>query len=95
MSKDNPIEEMAIAVCPLIEEYGSCEKCNSEIDIDDKKCIYQTMAELFINAGYRKASEVVRKMHSEIKERCIKGGTYPAFVERTIDQIAKEMLEEG
>ncbi len=38
-------------------------------------------------------AETVRKMHSEIKERCIKGGIYPAFVARTIDQIAKEMLE--
>lgn len=29
----------------------------------------------------------------ERKERCIKGGIYPAFVASTIDQIAKEMLE--
>lgn len=35
----------------------------------------------------------VREMHSKIKDRCIKGGIYPAFVARTIDQIAKEMLE--
>jgi hypothetical protein len=32
-------------------------------------------------------------MHTEIKERCIKGGIYPAFVARVIDQIAKEMVE--
>ena len=38
-------------------------------------------------------AETVRKMHSEIEERCIKGGIYPAFVKRTIDQIAKEMVE--
>lgn len=38
-------------------------------------------------------ADTVRKMHSEIKERCIKGGIYPAFVARTIDQIAKEMTE--
>lgn len=37
-------------------------------------------------------ADTVRKMHSEIKERCIKGGIYPAFVASTIDQIAKEML---
>jgi hypothetical protein len=30
-------------------------------------------------------ADTVRKMHSEIKERCIKGGIYPAFVARTID----------
>ena len=38
-------------------------------------------------------ADTVRQMQSEIKERCIKGGIYPAFVASTIDQIAKEMLE--
>ena len=38
-------------------------------------------------------ADTVRKMHSEIKDRCIKGGIYPAFVARTIDEIAEEMLE--
>ena len=38
-------------------------------------------------------ANTVREMHSEIKDRCIKGGIYPAFVARTIDQIAKEMVE--
>ena len=38
-------------------------------------------------------SDTVRKMQTEIKERCIKGGIYPAFVASTIDKIAKEMLE--
>lgn len=38
-------------------------------------------------------ADTVRKMHTEIKERCLKGGIYPAFVAGTINQIAKEMLE--
>ena len=38
-------------------------------------------------------ADTVRKIQSELQERCIKGGIYPAFVARTIDQIAKEMLE--
>ena len=38
-------------------------------------------------------ADTVKKMQSMIKERCIKGGIYPAFVASTIDQIAKEMLE--
>lgn len=38
-------------------------------------------------------ADTVRNMHSLIKERCIKGGIYPAFVAGVIDQIAKEMLE--
>ena len=40
-------------------------------------------------------ADTVRKMQSEIKERCIKGGIFPAFVASTIDEIAKEMLEEN
>jgi regulator of replication initiation timing len=38
-------------------------------------------------------ADTVKKMQAEIEARCIKGGIYPAFVARTIDQIAKEMLE--
>lgn len=38
-------------------------------------------------------ADTVRKMQSEIEKRCDEGGIYPAFVARTIDQIAKEMLE--
>lgn len=38
-------------------------------------------------------ADTVRKVHSEIKDRCMKGGIYPAFVASTIDQITKEMLE--
>ena len=39
-------------------------------------------------------ADTVRKMQERIKEHCIKGGIYPAFVASTIDQIAKEMVEE-
>lgn len=37
----------------------------------------------------------VRKMQEEIKKRCIEGGIYPALVARTIDKVAKEMLNDG
>jgi hypothetical protein len=40
-------------------------------------------------------ADTVQKMHDMIKERCVEGGIYPAFVARTIDNVAKEMLEEG
>lgn len=36
----------------------------------------------------------VRKMHDLIKERCIKYGIYPAFVESVVDNVAKELIEE-
>ena len=37
-------------------------------------------------------ADTVRKMQSEIEARCIKGGIYPAFVKRTISQIAEEII---
>lgn len=48
----------------------------------------------YISADNLIISETVNKMYLMIKERCIKGGVYPAFVASTITQIAKEMMEE-
>ena len=39
-------------------------------------------------------TDTVRKMRERIKEECLKGGLYPVFVHRTINRIAKEILEE-
>ena len=39
-------------------------------------------------------ADTVLKMQEAIKERCIKGGIYPAFVARTIENVARELLEE-
>lgn len=65
-----------------------CEHCR-------EKQKYQNVAKVNISKLIAEAkADTVRKMHSMIKERCIKGGIYPAFVASTIDQIAKE-LEEG
>lgn len=33
------------------------------------------------------------KMHEAIKDRCIKGGVYPAFVARTIENVANELID--
>jgi hypothetical protein len=64
-----------------------CEHCR-------EKQKYQNVAKVNISKLIAEAkADTVRKMHTQIKERCIKGGIYPAFVARTIDQIAKEMLE--
>lgn len=38
-------------------------------------------------------NETVRKMQEDIKERCIKGGIYPAFVKNVIETVAKEIVE--
>lgn len=39
-------------------------------------------------------ADTVNEMYSMIKERCIKGGIYPAFVASVVTEVAKELLEE-
>ena len=38
-------------------------------------------------------ADTARKMHSMIKERCIKGGLWPAFIANVVDTVAKELSE--
>ena len=47
---------------------------------------------LYETAKYTLKADTVREMQTEIEARCIKGGIYPAFVKRTIDRIAEEMI---
>lgn len=52
------------------------------------------LAELYKRIENKIKADTVREMHSLIKERCIKGGIYPAFVASTIEKVAKELLGE-
>jgi hypothetical protein len=51
-------------------------------------------AELYKRIENKIKADTVRKMHSLIKERCIAGGIYPAFVASTIEKVAKEISGE-
>lgn len=52
--------------------------------------------EVAFNNGYKKGVEdAVRKMQSEIKERCIEKGIYPVIVKNVLDKVAEEMLDGG
>lgn len=42
----------------------------------------------------KERADTVRKMHDSIKERCIKGGIYPAFVKSVVEAVAKELSED-
>ena len=44
-------------ICPLYKEYGTCEQCNAELDIDDEPCYWECMAKDIIRNGYRKQGE--------------------------------------
>ena len=76
--------------CPCCSEYAeACEDLNRtryRIKEDGTMEMIPTVESV--------RADTVREMHSKIKERCIKGGIYPAFVANVIDQIAKEMMED-
>ena len=65
---NDKVKTAAADVCPLFKEYGSCEKCDEEIDINDDPCIYQIMAKLFLEKDYRKASDIATEIFEEIEE---------------------------
>lgn len=44
-------------ICPFYKEYGTCEQCNTALDIDGEPCYFECMANAIINNGYRKQSE--------------------------------------
>ena len=42
----------------------------------------------------KERADTVRKMQEAIKERCVKGGIYPAFVKNVVEAVARELLDE-
>lgn len=44
-------------ICPFYKEYGSCEQCNTSLDIGDGPCYFECMANAIIANDYRKQSE--------------------------------------
>lgn len=43
-------------------------------------------------AGHKR--DAVHKMQTMIKEECLKGGIYPAFVARVVENVGKKLLED-
>lgn len=91
LNKEKQIEEMAKDICPLIEEYGNCEKCDAELDIEDDPCIYKCMAKLFASKDYRKASDVIEDMRRRFKEEAFNPNNRFDFIIDVIDEIADEL----
>lgn len=58
-------------ICPFYKEYGTCEQCNTELDIDGEPCYFECMANAIINNGYRKQREGhwISKEEAELMDR--------------------------
>jgi uncharacterized coiled-coil protein SlyX len=75
-----------------VEAYEELREENERLRADCVKGANALIEEMVRSRAIK--ADTVRKMQCEIKERCIKGGIYPAFVASTIDKVAKEMLED-
>lgn len=75
----------------VVIEYKKLSEENERLNKTLEQCVDD--GEYWEGKYNNAKAETVWKMHSEIKERCIKGGIYPAFVASVIDQVAKEVLE--
>jgi hypothetical protein len=71
-------------------EYGEkCERLTEENErIRASSVDYRNIPYFVADAK----ADTVRKMQKMIEDRCIKGGIYPAFVARVIEQVAEEIL---
>lgn len=67
MSREKQIEEIVKDFCPLYQEYGSCKRCNKDLDIDEEPYYYGCVANLIIDYGYRKSTEVAEEIFGEIE----------------------------
>ena len=43
-------------------------------------------------AGHKR--DAIQKMQTMIKEECLKGGIYPAFVARVVEKVGEKLLED-
>ena len=90
--------------CPFIEQ--GCFDCG-HIPIEVSKSILALIKELteenevfgrelksYFDNAWTRESDLVHKMQTMIKEECIAGGIYPAFVARVVENVGKKLLEE-
>ena len=100
MSREKQIEEkkkIISDICPFYKEYGTCEQCNTELDIDDAPCYWECMANAIVNNGYRKASEVAEEIFGEIEKLTtlrVYGG-YELYLKDDIAELKKKYTEGG
>lgn len=61
--------------------------------VEENERLRVALKEYFKNA-WTIESDIIHKMQSMIKEECIAGGIYPAFVARVVENVGKKLLED-
>jgi hypothetical protein len=93
MSRDKQIEEIVKDFCPLYQEYGSCKQCNKDLDIDDEPCYYGCVANLIIDYGYRKSSDVAEEIFAEIEKWLANDGDIRLITAEKLAELKKKYTE--
>ena len=62
------IDEIISDICPFFKEYGTCERCNTELDIENEPCYWECIANAIIKYGYRRQDEVAREILTQLEE---------------------------
>ena len=81
------IEGIISDICPFLKNHGSCERCNTELDIDNEPCYWECIANAIIKYGYRRQDEVASKIISEIEQAIMAHGTNYAL--KRLEEIKK------
>lgn len=66
-------------ICPFYKEYGTCEQCNTALDIDDEPCYWECMANEIIRNNYRKQIEGEWKKDEVGETLCSQCGVRPLY----------------
>jgi hypothetical protein len=94
MSRDKQIEEIVKDFCSLYQEYGSCKRCNKDLDIDDEPCYYGCVANIIIDYDYHKASEVAEEIFAEIEKICGTNGFHFICTVEKFKELKKKYTQE-
>ena len=87
---ENRVKELTQELKEAEEEYDRVYE-RAEADIRGNMADGGTSCHWCID-GHRR--EVVQQMQSMIKEECLAGGIYPAFVARVVENVGKKLLED-
>lgn len=88
-------------ICPFYKEYGTCEQCNTDLDIDDEPCFYGCMANEILMNGYRTqsdiASEIIEEFKDSTKQYLLTHDLYPVIFKHALEyaelKIKKKYME--
>ena len=103
ISMEKQIEEMVVLMCGERKKHKSCKGCKSGNLNANAYCRIEHYAEALYNAGYRKASDVVKEIFEEIERIAmskIDGDLSIAVLNDTyyieaIDELKKKYESEG